>query len=262
MTPQIPHLIAQTGTAPFSGGAATPALKGNKGKRNNGNPGKRQQRPKAAWGNWQTSASPGGFAGAGFQAQTPPTFLGSDREAEYIAEIQQLRTMLAPTPANAFFMQNHAYAVQNASSAVRPRPFYCGVHGWNVSHNGTECRLVAGDSRYTDAMRAATTHEGTGGNPKVGPPVSYVRPSFSFFLPPALSNTCGVCSQDTSAKAPPPPYEDRRARALPASHLRRSEGQNASLVRALACAMPVCPIQSVLPVSSQSCLSAKPSPRP
>jgi hypothetical protein len=64
LTPQVPHLIAQTGTVPFSGGASTPALKGNKGKKNNSNPGKRQQRPKAAWGNWPTSASPGSFAGA------------------------------------------------------------------------------------------------------------------------------------------------------------------------------------------------------
>ena len=39
LTPQITHLIAQTGSAPFSGGAATPAPKGNKGKKKNGNRG-------------------------------------------------------------------------------------------------------------------------------------------------------------------------------------------------------------------------------
>jgi hypothetical protein len=182
LTPQVPHLIAQTGTAPFSGEVSTPALNGNKGKKNNGNPGKLQQRPKAAWGNRQTSASPGSFVGAEFQAQTPPTFLGSDREADYIAEIQQLRTMLGtPSTANAFLLQQHAYAAQNGSSAQRPRSHYCGLHGWNNDHNGTECRVMARNRRYTDAMRAATTHVGTGGNPKVGS-AGMVHPSPSSHL--------------------------------------------------------------------------------
>jgi hypothetical protein len=123
-------------------------------------------------GQLQNSASPGHFAGAGFQAQTLPTSLGSDREAEYVAEIQQLRTMPAtPSTGNAFLLQQHAYAAQNGSSAQRPRSHYCGFHGWNNDHNATECRVMARDCRYTDAMRAATTHVGTGGNPKVGVPV-------------------------------------------------------------------------------------------
>jgi hypothetical protein len=59
--------------------------------------------------------------------------------------------------ANAFSLQQHAYAAQNGSSAQRPRSH---LHGWNNDHNGTECRVMARDRRYTDAMRAATTHVG------------------------------------------------------------------------------------------------------
>jgi hypothetical protein len=275
--------VAQTGTAPFSGGASTPALKGNKGKKNSSNPGKRQQRPKAAWGNCPTSASPGSFAGAGFQAQTPPTFLGSDREAEYVAEIQQLRTLLAtPNHANAFLMQQHAYATQSVSSAPRPRSHYCGLHGWNNDHNGTECRGMARDSRYTDTMRAATTHVDTGGNPKVGVPVGYTRPPPHTLFPPASPEHCPVShpnplaspkhcpvslpylSQDSSAKLAQNPYEDNSARASPASTRNMSEGHNASLVRELAGALSVlpvppalhvCPAQTVCSVSSLLVLS-------
>jgi hypothetical protein len=104
LTPQCTHLIELTGTAPFSGGALTTAPKGLAPNLNRRKKQKDKNQGKATWGNWQSSATPGHFAGAGFQAQTPPTFLGSDREAEYVAEIQQLRTMLAtPSHANAFF---------------------------------------------------------------------------------------------------------------------------------------------------------------
>jgi hypothetical protein len=71
----------------------------------------------ATWGNWQNSATPGHFAGAIVQTQTPPSFLGSEREAAYVAEIQQLRALVATSDtANAFFVQQqqqHAYALQN-----------------------------------------------------------------------------------------------------------------------------------------------------
>ncbi len=177
LAPQCTHLIKQTDTAPFSGGALTPAPKGLTRNPNRRTKQKGKNQTKTVWGSWQSSATPGHFAGAGFQAQTPPTFLGSDREAEYVAEIQQLRTMLATSStANAFSLQQHAYAAQNDSSAQRPRSHYCGLHGWNNDHNGTECRVMARDRRYTDTMRAATTHVGTGGNPKVGVPVGYTRP--------------------------------------------------------------------------------------
>jgi hypothetical protein len=220
LAPQCTHLIEQTGTAPFSGGALTQTRDPNLNRRKQ-QKGKKQAT--ATWGNWQTSAVPGHFAGAGFQAQTPPTFLGADREAEYVAEIQQLRTMLAtPSTDQAFFLQQHAYAVQNGSSAQRPRSHYCGFHGWNNSHNGSECRSMARDPKFTAAMKAATTHEGTGGNPKVGPPVWFTRPPPHIFASFASPDPCLVCSpslsQDFSAKLDKPPNEDDSVRALPASH--------------------------------------------
>jgi hypothetical protein len=79
---------------PFPGGL-TSATKGPTSHLNHRPKQKGKKQVKAVWDSWQNSASPGHFADGGFQAQTPPTFLGSDREAEYVAEIQQLWTMLA-----------------------------------------------------------------------------------------------------------------------------------------------------------------------
>ena len=45
------------------------------------------------------------------------------------------------------------------------------VHGFNISNDSPNCRVMASDEQYTPAMRAATTPVGTGGNPNVGPPV-------------------------------------------------------------------------------------------
>jgi hypothetical protein len=55
LTPQCTHLIEQTGTAPFSGGALTPAPKGlilnlNRRKKQKG-----KNHVRAAWGSWQSS---------------------------------------------------------------------------------------------------------------------------------------------------------------------------------------------------------------
>ena len=73
----------------------------------------------------------------------------------------------------------------------RPRPHYCYVHGFNVSHDGPACRVMDSDPRYTAAMKAATTPVGTGGNPNVGPPV---RLLFRFPSPPM----CLTCIPPTS----------------------------------------------------------------
>ncbi len=242
LTPQVTHLIHQTGSAPFSGGASTPVPKGptppNPNNRRAKN-GKKGNRTKATWGSWQTSGTPGHFAGAILQAQTPPTFLGSDREAAYVAEIQQLRALVATSDnANAFFVQQPAYATQNDPSAYRPRSHYCGLHGWNNNHNGPECREMARDKRFTEAMRAATTHVGTGGNPKVGLPVGFVRPSpHHAFSPLASPDGCLACLPSLS-HAPgtkmclPVPYEDTSARAVQTPLMRlESEGSIAPLVR-------------------------------
>ena len=251
LTPQVTHLIDQTGSAPFSGGAST-ASTGltRRTKKNKGN------RTKGTWGNWPTSATPGDFAGASIQAQTPHPSLAAQREAAYVAEIQQLRALVATSDtATAFFVQQqqqHAYALQNAPSAFRPRSHYCGFHGWNNDHNGTACRAMAGDKRFTDAMKAATTHVGTGGNPKIGVPVGFIRPSpHHSFFPLDSPNVCLTClpslSQALGTKSClPPPYEDTSARAETALLTRlESEGYKAPLVREAARAFPVC---SALPV--------------
>jgi hypothetical protein len=268
LTPQVPHLIDQTGSAPFSGGASTAVPKGPNppNPKNRAKNGKKGNRNKDTWGNWQISGTPGHFAGDINQAQTPPTFLGGDREAAYVAEIQQLRAMVATSDnANAFFVQQHAYATQIDPSAYRPRSHYCGLHGWNNDHNGPECRGMARDTRFTAAMRAATTHVGTGGNPKVGVPVGFIRPSpHHAFFPLASPDGCLACLSSLSQALGTKlcltvPYEDTSARAVQASHMRlESEGSIAPLVREAAlaphaypalCVLSACPDVSVWPVS-------------
>ena len=53
LTPQVIHLIDQTGSAPFSGGASTVFPNPNTRRAKNG--GKKGNRTKATWGNWQNS---------------------------------------------------------------------------------------------------------------------------------------------------------------------------------------------------------------
>jgi hypothetical protein len=190
-----------------------------------------------------------------FQAQTPPTFLDTNREAGYLAEIDRLQARLNIRDAqHAFSMQHVCAAQQNGSSEFRPRSHYCGLHGWNNDRNGTECRGMAHDKGVVPIVvvfhaghaRCNNTC-GHGGNPKVGVQVGFVvRPSLfaaSPFWPAEIcltspSETCLTCpsppclllsfSQVSSAKAKPAPYEDRRAPASPAV---QSEGTNAALVR-------------------------------
>ena len=96
-------------------------------------------------------------------------------------------------------------------------------------------------------MKAATTHVGTGGNPKIGVPVGFIRPSpHHSFFPPDSPNVCLTClpslSQALGTKSClPPPYEDTSARAETALLTRlESEGYKAPLVREAARAFPVC----------------------
>jgi hypothetical protein len=156
----VSHLIEQTGSAPFSGGAITPKTptpNPNRRKKAKGKP-----KPKGQWGSWDNGGAAAHLAGGVFQAQTPLTFLDTDREAEYLATIDRLQARLNISDAQHAFSMQHVYAAQqNGSSASRPRSHYCGLHGWNNDHNGTECRGMASDKRYTPAMRATTTHVGT-----------------------------------------------------------------------------------------------------
>ncbi len=257
LKPMVTHLIDQTGSAPLSGGAATPTPRGPKSNPNCTKKRGLKRRTQAQWGSWENAPTPGHFAGSGFQAQTPPTFLGSEREAECMAEIQRLQTMLA-TSSNlqqqVFSMQQHAYATQNAPSAYRPRSHYCGLlHGWN------------NDPKFTMDMRNATTHVGTGGNPNVGVPVGFVRPPHFSWSPPLSLSTSLPCSRADTCLSPPSlgssvkhcanPNEDTCARTSPASLLRpKSEGIKSALVRESEAAF-VSPQVSSLPACPLSCLS-------
>jgi hypothetical protein len=96
--------------------------------------------------------------------------------------------MLPPPtpPANAYM-----------SSSGRPRQFYCWLHGWNNTHNGAQCNVMGADKAYTQQMKAATSPHGTGGNPKIGVPVSFHRSSSLFCL------SCHPCASQTPFHPPP-----------------------------------------------------------
>ena len=90
LEPMVSHLIEQTGSAPFSGGAITP-------KAPTPNPNRRKKvkgKQKGQWGSWANEGAAAHLAGGVFQAQTPPTFLDTDREAGYMAEIERLQARL------------------------------------------------------------------------------------------------------------------------------------------------------------------------
>ncbi len=116
------------------------------------------------------------------------------------------------------------------------------------------------DASYPAALRSATTHVGTGGNPRVGPTVSFRRPPPFVFVPsPSPSNTCSpVClSLNSSVRARyPHPYEDTSSsQASPALLSLKSEGHKPRRVRVLAAS----PSPLLSPVLCSSPLSLRPS---
>ena len=113
----VSHLIEQTGSAPFSGGAITP-------KAPTPNPNRRKKvkgKQKGQWGSWANEGAAAHLAGGVFQAQTPPTFLDTDREAGYLAEIERLQTRLNISDAQTAFSMQHVYAAQQNGSSASPR---------------------------------------------------------------------------------------------------------------------------------------------
>jgi hypothetical protein len=103
---------------------------------------------------------------------------------------------------------------------------------------------MANDSTCPAALRIATTHVGTGGNPKIGVPVGYMHPLSWSFPPPApvpisfasaavpnrpLSSPFSLAH---SAKPTTLPYDDTSSsQALPALPSLKSEGQKSNLVQ-------------------------------
>jgi hypothetical protein len=137
-------------------------------------------------------------------------------------------------------------------SRLGARAHYCWLHGWNNSHEGNVCKVMTNDAQYTSAMRNATSEIGSGGNPKIGVPVTYTRPYF--FCPPHHSLSCSPClSSHHSTHSPVsspasrdsalcPSYEVIQAHALQAFlALPKSEGLDASRVRDIM-ALPVLPL--------------------
>ena len=114
------------------------------------------------------------------------------------AKIEQLTAQLAGmTAAQSYGASNgmpdgHQESSQSTLfSSARPRAFYCWLHGWNNSHHGGQCKVMTNDTAYTARMKSATGPHGTGGNPKIGVPVTYHRPQFCFPLAqPLLCSTC------------------------------------------------------------------------
>jgi hypothetical protein len=119
---------------------------------------------------------------------------------------------LPPTVPSAHFVQND-----------RPRPHYCFVHGYNVSHDGPTCRVMESDPRYMAKMKAATTPVGTGGNPNVGPPVCFPFrfPSLPVCLP-CLSPT----SPTKDNSKPPAPNDDTASAGLATCAAPTVRGEN------------------------------------
>jgi hypothetical protein len=114
-----------------------------------------------------------------------------------------------------------AHLVQNHND--RPRPHYCFVHGYNVSHDGPACRVMDSDPRYTAAMKAAMTPVGTGGKPNVGPPVRF---TFRF---PSLPMCLPCLSHPSPTKANsklPAPNDDTASAGLATCVAPKIRGEN------------------------------------
>jgi hypothetical protein len=118
-------------------------------------------------------------------APTPDPFLSS---SAYLAQIDALTARIASMEAHQPYNANFDMPVSpslhtNSSlfSESRPRAHYCWLHGWNNSHPGVQCQVMTRSDEYTNEMRLASGPLGTEGNPKVGVPVSFVRPRHPIF---------------------------------------------------------------------------------
>jgi hypothetical protein len=160
--------------------------------------------------------------------------------------------MEAHQPYNAYFDMPVPPSLHTSSSLFsesRPRAHYCWLHGWNnSSHPGVQCQVMARSDEYTNEMRLASGPLGTGGNPKIGVPVSFVRPSQLF---PPLNRRCPPTPPLTPTLHPSPamannetredktgqsmcaaaPNEDPFSLSASPASLHKYEGYHASLVR-------------------------------
>jgi hypothetical protein len=240
------HLTKTNPASPFLGAAKGPHQPPPKRTTRNKQPkrnkeGKGQQTPSSRTNRW-------GPTGAVANLAANTTLQVNPRDAQLAALTAQVAALMAdPNYGGNFGMPVYPPAHTNATlaSSARPRRYYCWLHGWNNSHDGVDCKVMTNDMEYTAQMRNATSEIGSGGNPKIGVPVTYTRPSF--FCPPHHSLSCSPCPPSHHPTHSPlsspasrdsalcPPYdEDIRAHALQTLRPPKSEGLNASRVRDMA----------------------------
>ena len=194
------HLLRNASSSPFSGLAQQPGLTRkqrrdranqlrNKGKDGGGN--KTNQRT-PRW-------SPHGPTLLAATEAAPPDYM------PYIAEIQRLQGALAAHTGPYQLGADFGMPVALQATSARPREFYCWLHGWNNTHNGTTCKIMGTNTSYTPTMKSATGPTNTGGNPKIGVPVHLHRPHFTFFCsrPPCVP--CLSSSSPSHPQTPPTP---------------------------------------------------------
>jgi hypothetical protein len=203
LTEQKEFILQQSASSLFSG-AATPAPAPAKTPNNPKNKGKNKGRGK---GNKQQKQH--GRVKWGPQG---PIALSAVPEIDPLAaayhEIGRLQGMMAgymgTSPAQGASEELPVYSPPYPNSTLnadsRPRQYYCWLHGYNNSHNGSDCRVMATNGEYTAAMRAARSSTGTGGNPNVGVPVHFTRFPKSFFR-----LHCAPCPPPPPTFSPPTP---------------------------------------------------------
>ena len=101
-------------------------------------------------------------------------------------------TVPAPYGTTGDYGDPSAFFSRPANSPGRPRAHFCWLHGWNNSHGSPSCRVMSNNAQYTILMRTATSPDGNGGNPNVGPPVR-----LPFRLPDFPPLTCLSCPSPT-----------------------------------------------------------------
>ena len=169
------HLVRSDTASPFSGAAKGPTAAPRERRPRKSKKGKQQQQQHRypRWG----PTGPMAFAATPLAPTLPDV-------APYVAEIQRLTEAMAAMASSPGYGAHYGMLVPptppanaHMASSARPRQYYCWLHGWNNSHNGDQCNVMRANQEYTQQMKAATSPNGTGGNPKIGVPVSYHRSS-------------------------------------------------------------------------------------
>jgi hypothetical protein len=223
---QHPYMLRTSGVSPFSGAATTPAVQATKTKKT-----KKAKRP--VWGPNGAKRAPYHPGNFSCGAQGPH---GSQWDPQLaMDEIQRLNALLVQSNANvaaAMMADRFSAYSTNTGSSLRtvPSVFYCFCHGYNISHHGSTCKVMAQDPGYTAEMKTATS-AATGGNPNVGPPVTHrVFPVIPPSPNPPTPN-CSPCALSSlgqgRAKQRQLPNEDNVSAGLSTrAHARTIRGPN------------------------------------